>query len=94
MSKVVGAKSHKTFVGPVISATYIVALLPSVNRANVIDLLRSYKVFPAVVLFFILFLPIVIIVVYWLRRKNVDARLRTAGDAQGGEETAEPAQGS
>jgi spore germination protein KB len=94
LSKVFVTKSHKVFAGPLFLMTYIAGLLPFLNRTNVVDILRSHKVFAPIVFFYILFLPAVVIVVYWLRRKKVDAQLRAGGgDAQGGDK-APKAQGS
>jgi spore germination protein KB len=79
LSKVFGTKTHKVFTGPLFLLSYIAALLPFLNRTNVIDMLRSHKVFAPIIFFYILILPTAAIVVYWLRRKKVDARLRPGG---------------
>lgn len=95
LSRVFAAKSHKAFAWPLFLAAYIVALLPFFNRTSVIDALRSHRVFTPIIYFYILVLPGAAIIVYRLRRKKVDARLRAGGGkAQPGGETPEAAQGS
>ena len=77
LAKVFGTKSHKLFVAPVFLGASIILLLPAVNRTNVIDFLRSYMVFPPIVLFYIVVLPVIAIIVYLFRRKKVDAVLKS-----------------
>jgi spore germination protein KB len=76
LSKVFGTRSHRAYIGPVFLITFLVNLLPFVNRSSVIDLLRSHLVFPPIVLFNIVVLPSVVIIVYLFRRKSIDPRLR------------------
>jgi spore germination protein KB len=79
LSRVFGTKSHAPFVAPACLVAFVVLLLPYVNRAVVIDFLRSYKTFTPIMLFFIFVLPLAVIAVYLFRRRRVDARLRAAG---------------
>ena len=71
LSGVVKAKSHKIFVFPLSIIGFILCLLPIMNKSSTVELLRSDKVFPFVVLPIIFVVPLIILIVYFFRRKKI-----------------------
>lgn len=72
LSGVVKAKSHKGFVIPITVLGFILCLLPFMNKSSTVELLRSDGVFPFIVLPVILVLPIILLMVYFFRRKKIN----------------------
>jgi len=71
LSGVVKAKSHRGFVIPLAVIAFIVCLLPFMNKSSTIELLRSDQVFPWIILPVIFALPLVLLIVYFFRRKKI-----------------------
>jgi len=71
-SGVVGVRSHKPFVFPFAAVAYALCLLPIMNKSSTVELLRSDRIFPWVILPVIFAIPLLLCVVYLLRRKKVD----------------------
>lgn len=75
-SGIVGAKSHKSFVIPVSLLGFIVCLIPIMDTSSTIELLRSDRIFPFVTLPVIFGLPLIILIVYFIRKKKIKLALR------------------
>ncbi len=73
LSGIFKTKTHKGFVIPLAAISFIACLLPMLNRSDVIELLRSDKVFPYIVLPVTLVLPVILLIFYFIRRKKIDA---------------------
>jgi spore germination protein KB len=73
LSGVVKVKAHKYFVIPLSVITFIVCSLPFLDDSNLILLLRSDQVFPWVILPITFILPAVFLIVYFIRRKKIEA---------------------
>ena len=71
LSGIVKAKSHKGFVIPISTVGFILCLLPILNKSSTVELLRSDKVFPFIVLPVIFVVPLMMVIVYFLRRKKI-----------------------
>ena len=69
---VVKAKSHKGFVIPISVIGFILCLLPFMNKSSTVELLRSDSIFPFVVLPVIFVVPLILVVVYFFRRKKLN----------------------
>lgn len=74
-SRVVKAKSHKGFVIPISIVGFCVCLLPILNKSSTIELLRSDNVFSFIILPATFVLPIIIVIVYFIRRKKIQGIL-------------------
>jgi spore germination protein KB len=70
-SGVVKAKSHKGFVIPISIIGFCLCMLPMLNKSSTVELLRSDKVFPFLVLPVTLVMPVIIIIVYFIRRGKI-----------------------
>ncbi len=75
LSGVVKAKSHKGFVIPISILGYSLCLIPVINKVSTIEFLRSDRVFPFVVLPVTLVLPVILVIVFFIRRKRIKAIL-------------------
>jgi hypothetical protein len=73
LSGVVKVKAHKYFLIPLSVITFIVCSLPFLDDSNLILLLRSDQVFPWVILPITFILPAVFLIVYFIRRKKIEA---------------------
>lgn len=71
-SGVVKAKSHKAFVIPVSILGFCLCMLPVLNKSSTVELLRSDQVFPFIVLPVTLVAPLILVTVYFIRRKKID----------------------
>lgn len=71
-SNTVGARSHKPFVFPFAFIACALCLLPVINKSSTMELLRSDTIFPWVILPVIFVIPLLLCVVYRLRKKQVD----------------------
>lgn len=74
-SAVVKTKSHKGFVIPISIIGFILCLLPVMNKSSTVERLRSDEVFPFIVLPVIFVVPLIIVIVYFLRRKKINTIL-------------------
>jgi len=70
-SGILGLKSHKPFVIPVSVLGFIACLIPIMNKSSTVELLRSDNVFPFVTLPVIFVLPLIIMIVYLIRKKKI-----------------------
>lgn len=70
-SGVVKAKSHKGFVIPISIIGFFICMLPIMNKSSTVELLRSDKVFPFIVLPATFVVPFIIVIVYFIRRKRI-----------------------
>ena len=71
LSGVVKAKSHKGFVIPVSVLGFALCLLPIMNKSSTVEFLRSDRIFPFVVLPVTLVVPVILVIVYFIRRKKI-----------------------
>ncbi|MFW5780543.1 MAG: GerAB/ArcD/ProY family transporter [Bacillota bacterium] len=69
---IIRSKSHKYFVFPLSIIAYIIALLPFMKATTTIHLLTADTVFPFVVLGVVVVIPLVLLVVYLIRKKKID----------------------
>jgi uncharacterized membrane protein len=76
LSGMVKAKSHKGFVIPLSVIAFIICLLPFMNKSSTVELLRSDQVFPWIILPIIFVLPLIIVIVYFFRRKKINLILK------------------
>ena len=83
LSDITKAKSHKGFVIPISFVAFVLCLLPIMNKSSTIELLRSDKVFPFIVLPVTFGVPLIIVTVYFFRRAKIKLQLeqRKAMDA-------------
>ncbi|MGI6161518.1 MAG: GerAB/ArcD/ProY family transporter [Christensenellales bacterium] len=86
LSGIFKAKSHKHFVLPLSAVAFIACLLPIMNKSSTIEILRSDEVFPYIILPAILGIPVIMFIVYLMRRKKINLilskRRKNAGDDQ------------
>jgi uncharacterized membrane protein len=76
LSGVVKVKSHKGFVIPLAVIAFVICLLPFMNKSSTVELLRSDQVFPWIILPIIFVLPLIIVIVYFFRRKKINLILK------------------
>lgn len=83
LSGVFETKSHRGFVLPISILGFCACLLPIMNKSSTVELLRSDKVFPFVVLPVTFAIPVILVLVYFLRRKKINRILdhKRAADA-------------
>lgn len=72
LSGIVGAKSHRAFVIPLAVTSFIVCMLPFMNKSSTVELLRSDQVFPWILFPVVFILPVIIVIVYLFRRKKIE----------------------
>jgi spore germination protein KB len=75
LSGVFKAKSHKGFVPVITGLAFAVCMLPMMQKESFIMLLASDKVFPLIILPFTFILPLILLCVYLIRRKTINAIL-------------------
>ena len=73
---VVKAKSHKGFVIPITVIGCTVCLLPMLNKSSTVQFLRSDRIFPFIVLPVIFVLPLIILIVFFFRRKKINSTIQ------------------
>lgn len=71
-SDLVKAKTYKYFVTPFAVIGFILCLLPIMNKSSTMEFLRSDKFFPWIVLPITLVIPLIVLIVYFVRRKKID----------------------
>ncbi len=64
-------KNFKYLVIPVVSFSFLMFLLFGLDKSDIMSNIRSDKIFPWIVLFFILVIPIFIMIVYFIRKKKI-----------------------
>ncbi|MDD4716098.1 MAG: endospore germination permease [Oscillospiraceae bacterium] len=72
LSGVFKTKSHKPFILPFCIAGFVTVMLPGLNKVNTLLELASDSVFPWIVLPFTVGLPLIMVLVYLLRKKKID----------------------
>lgn len=75
LSGVFKVKTHKHFVIPLSIVAFIVCMLPIVNKSSTIEVLRSEQVFPYIILPGTFVVPVILVVVYMIRRKKINLAL-------------------
>lgn len=65
-------KSHKYYVIPVSIIAFLVCIIPIVNKSSTIELLRSDKVFPLIMFPIVFLIPLLMVIVYFVRKKKID----------------------
>lgn len=71
LAGVLGKKSHKPFVIPITLAGASIAMLPIMSRSSTVEFLRSDQVFPFFVLPVTWAIPVILLLVYFIRRKKL-----------------------
>lgn len=72
---IVKAKSHKNFVIPFTLVSYLICLLPVMQKTSTSEFVSSDKFFPFVTIPVVLILPLLMIIVYFIRRKKINIML-------------------
>ncbi|NLO49094.1 MAG: endospore germination permease [Clostridiales bacterium] len=72
LSNIFKTKTHKPFVIPLSLVCAIVCLIPLVNDIETVEMLRSDKVFPFIIIPIIWIIPLITLIVYALRRKKIN----------------------
>jgi spore germination protein KB len=75
LSKLFRTKSHKGFVLPLSLICAVICLIPMLSKPSTVELLRSDKVFPFVVIPVIWILPLITVLVYAIRRRKLTDRI-------------------
>jgi len=81
LSGVFRTGSHKYFVVPIAVAGFAVCLLPVMNKSSTVEFLRSDRVFPYIILPVIFIIPLLLIIVYLLRKSKIDPLIDKAKKA-------------
>ncbi|MGI5849216.1 MAG: GerAB/ArcD/ProY family transporter [Christensenellales bacterium] len=68
----INAKTHKNFVIPFSIIAFIICLLPVMDKSSTIEMLRSDRIFPFVILPVVFIIPLIVIITYFIRRKKID----------------------
>mgnify|MGYP000023241616 CR=1 FL=1 len=84
-SEIVGAKSHKSFVIPIAVLGFIVCLVPILDTSSTIELLRSDRIFPFVTLPVIFVFPLIIMIVFLIRKKKIKVMLKRRQQSAAGQ---------
>ena len=66
------AKTHKYFVIPVSAVAFIACLLPVMDKSSTVEMLRSDQVFPFIILPITIVIPVIMLIVYLIRRKKIN----------------------
>ncbi len=74
-SGVVKAKSHKWFVIPISIIGFGACMISMLNKSSTVEFLRSDMVFPFIVLPVTFIIPVILVIVYFIRRKKIQKRL-------------------
>ncbi len=70
------AKSYKKFIIPLAIVVFVFGLLPFMNKSSTIELLRSDNVLPWVISSASFFLPLLIVLIYFIRKNKINLKLR------------------
>lgn len=71
-SKVFNKSSHRPFVLPLSIIGYLLCLLPILQKTSTFDLLNRDSIFPFIVLSVVFIIPLVMVIVYLFRYKEVN----------------------
>lgn len=72
LSGVFKAKSYKSFVPLITGLSFSVCMIPMMQKSSVIMRLASDEVFPFIILPFTFVLPLILLIVYLIRRKKIN----------------------
>ncbi|MDD2220539.1 MAG: endospore germination permease [Clostridia bacterium] len=72
LSGIFKMKSHKSFVIPFSVLAAVFCLIPAINKADIILTLASDQIFPWIVFPFTFVLPLILVIVYLIRKKKLD----------------------
>ncbi len=81
MSGVFKAKSHKSFVPLITGLSFSICMIPMMQKSSIIMTLASDQVFPYIILPFTLVLPLLLLIVYLIRRKRINEILEQKKEA-------------
>jgi hypothetical protein len=76
LSGIFQTKSHKTFVIPVTIMAFLICMIPMVQKSSVIMFLASDQVFPWIILPFTFVLPLLLLIMYFVRREEINEMLK------------------
>jgi spore germination protein KB len=76
LSGVFGAKDHKKYVIPLSVIAFFVCMTPFLRKASNMEKLTSDKVFPWIVINFVIILPLILLIVYFIRRKKITEKVK------------------
>lgn len=76
MAGVFGVKSHRYFAAPVCILPAFILLIPILNKSVIVDEIRSARIFPWIVLTFVVLVPIMLIVIYFFRKQEISEQAR------------------
>ncbi len=68
-------KSHKPFAIPVTIVAMCICMIPAMRKSRVIMLLASDQVFPWIILPVTIVLPLLVLIVYFFRRKTLESAI-------------------
>jgi len=75
LAGVLGAKSHRAFVIPFAAVSFAVCMIPVMQKTHTFLFLTSDRFFPFVILPVIFVIPVIMLIVYFFRRKKISAAL-------------------
>lgn len=76
LSGIVKAKSYKPFVIPFSILAFSICLIPIMNKSSTIDYLRSDSFFPYMIFPIVVIIPLLAVIVYFIRRKKINQILQ------------------
>lgn len=82
LSGVFKTRSHKKFVISLSVIALPLCMLPFFNRSGTVELLRSDKIFPWVLFPLLFVIPAILLIVYLIRRKEVDRVIKEKAGSQ------------
>jgi spore germination protein KB len=72
LSRIFNIKNYKYLVIPVVFITFLIIMLFGLDKSDLINTIRSDLVFPWIVLFFVLIVPLIVLIIYLFRRKKIN----------------------
>lgn len=75
LSNIFGTKTHKVFTIIFVLFSYLVCLIPIMQKTTTFEFLTSDRFFPFMTLPVIFILPVLMLIVYIVRRKKINAAL-------------------
>jgi spore germination protein KB len=78
LSKIFNKKDYKVIAVIMSFVSIIILSVLGLDRSFIVEILRSDRVFPYIVIFFILFLPLITLLLYLIRRKKINNKISTA----------------
>jgi spore germination protein (amino acid permease) len=77
ISGVFKAKSYRITVIVLSAAAFFIAVYPKVDKSTMVETLFSYKYYPFISGFFMVVLPLILMLFYLFRRKKINKRLES-----------------